>query len=73
MYMSTGKNHTEQATPVDPLKDVVRSSVKVPEFDNYLKKAREHISRKVVEITINMSENPYVWKPLMIKKKYMHY
>ena len=28
------------------IKDVVRSSVKVPEFDKHLKKARGHIGRK---------------------------
>ena len=34
-------------------RDVVRSSVKVPEFDKHLKKARGHIGRNIVEITIN--------------------
>ena len=29
---------TEQATPVDSIKDVVRSSVKFPKFDKHLKK-----------------------------------
>ena len=29
---------SEQATPVVSIKDVVRSSVKVPEFDKHLKK-----------------------------------
>ncbi len=33
---------SEQATPVDSIKDVVRSSVKVPEFDKHLKKAGGH-------------------------------
>ena len=42
----------EQVTPVDSIKDVVRSSVKVPEFDKHLKKAGGHIGRNVVEITI---------------------
>ena len=54
-----------QATPVDSIKDVVRSSVKVPEFDKHLKKAGGHIGRNVVEITIKMKT--IVRKPLMIK------
>ena len=45
---------SEQATPVVSIKDVVRSSVKVPEFDKHLKKAGGHIDRNVVEITIKM-------------------
>ena len=36
------------------IKDVVRSSVKVSEFDKHLKKAGGHIGRNVVEITIKM-------------------
>ena len=52
-------------TPVDSIKDVIRSSVKVPEFDKHLKKARGHIGRSVVEITIKMKT--IVRKPLMIK------
>ena len=56
---------SEQATPVDSIKDVVHSSVKVPEFDKHLKKAGGHISRNVVEITIKMKT--IVRKPLMIK------
>ena len=39
---------------MDSIKDVVRSSMKVPEFDKYLKKARGHIGRNVLEITIKM-------------------
>ena len=39
---------------MDSIKDVLRSSVKVPEFDKHLKKARGHISQNVVEITIKM-------------------
>ena len=39
---------------MDSIKDVVRSSVKVPEFDKHLKKAGGHISQNVVEITIKM-------------------
>ena len=56
---------SEQTTPVDSIKDVVRSSVKVPEFDKHLKKAGEYIGRNVVEITIKMKK--LVRKPLMIK------
>ena len=56
---------SEQATPVDLIKDVVRSSGKVPEFDKHLKKAGGHISRNVVEITIKMKT--IVRKPFMIK------
>ena len=61
---------SEQATPVDSIKDVVRSSVKVPEFDKYLKKAGGHISRNIVEITIKMKT--IVQKPLMIKINKLH-
>ena len=56
---------SEQVTPVDSIKDVVRSSVKVPEFNKHLKKAGGHIGRNVVEITIKMKT--IVRKPLMIK------
>ena len=45
---------SEPATPVDSIKDVVWSSMKVPEFDKHLKKARGHIGQNVVEITIKM-------------------
>ena len=54
---------SEQATPVGSIKDVVRSSVKVPEFDKHLKKAGGHIGRNVVEIAIKMKT--IVLKPLM--------
>ena len=47
------------------IKDVVRSSVKVPEFDKHVKKAGGHNGRNVVEITIKMKT--IVQKPLMIK------
>ena len=57
---------SEQATHVDSIKDVVRSSVKVPEFDKHLKKARGYIGRNVVEIIIKMKT--IVRKHLMIKK-----
>ena len=43
--------------------DVVRSSVKVPEFEKHLKKAGGYIGRNVVEITIKMKA--IVRKPLM--------
>ncbi len=44
---------------MDSIKDVVRSSVKVPEFDKHLKKAGGHICRNVVEITIKMKTIPF--------------
>ena len=52
-------------SPVDSIKDVVRSSVKVLEFDKHQKKAGGHIGRNVVEITIKMKT--IVQKSLMIK------
>ena len=52
-------------TPVDSIKDVVRNSVKVPEFDKHLKRTGGHIGRNFVEITIKMKT--IVRKPLMIK------
>ena len=54
-------------TPVVSIKDVVRCSMKVPEFDKHLKKAGGHIGRNVVEITIKMKI--IVQKTLMIKKQ----
>ena len=56
---------SEQVTPVDSIKDVVWSSVKVPEFDKHLKTARGHVGRNVVEITVKMKT--IVQKSLMIK------
>ena len=56
---------SEQATPVDSIKDVVQSSMKVPEFDKHLKKTGGHIDWNVVEITIKMKT--MVRKPLMIR------
>ena len=56
---------SEQTTPVDSIKDVVWSSVKVPKFDKHLKKAGGHIGRSIVEIIIKMKT--IVQKPLMIK------
>ena len=56
------------------IKDIVRSSVKVPEFDKHLKKAGGHIGRNVEEIIIKMKT--IVRKPLMIKKTvnlYFHF
>ena len=50
---------------MDSIKDVVRSFVKVPEFDKHLKKAGGHISQNVVEITIKMKT--IFRKPSMIK------
>ena len=52
-------------TPLDSIKDVVRSSVKVPESDKHPKKAGGHIGRNVVEITIKMKT--IIRKPLMIR------
>ena len=48
-----------------PAGHIVRSSVKVPEFDKHLKKAGGHIGRNVVEITIKMKT--IVRKTLKIK------
>ena len=56
---------SEQATPMDSIKDVVRGSMKVSEFDKHLKKAGGHIGQNVMEITIKMKT--IVQKPLMIK------
>ena len=56
---------TGDPPPIDSIKDVVWSFVKVPEFDKHLMKAGGHIGRNVVEITIKM--NTIVWKSLMIK------
>ena len=56
---------SEQTNPMDSIKDIVQSSVKVPEFNKHLKKAGRHIRRNVVEITLKMKT--IVRKPLMIK------
>ena len=56
--------------PVVSIKDVVRSSMKVPQFDKHLK-AEGHIGRNVVEITIKMKT--IVRKTLMIKIFYSLY
>ncbi len=50
---------------MDSIKDIIRSSVCVPEFDKHLKKAGGHIGRNVVEITTKMKT--IVRKTLMIK------
>ena len=39
---------------MDSIKDVVRSSEYVPEFDIHLKKPGGYVGRNVVEITIKM-------------------
>ena len=53
------------STPMDSIKSVVLSSVKVPEFDKHLKKAGAHIVRNIGKITIKMKT--VVRKPLMVK------
>ena len=58
-------NGIRKGDPVDSIKEVVRSSVKVHEFEKHLKKAGGHIGRNVVEITIKMKS--IVRKHLMIK------
>ena len=50
---------------MDTTKGVVRSSIKISEFDKHLKKAGGYVGRNVVEITIKMKM--IVRKPLMIK------
>ena len=50
-------NGIKTDNPVDSIKDEVRSSVTVPEFDKYLKKADGHIGRNVVEITKKDKDN----------------
>ena len=45
---------SEQATPVNSIKEVVRKSVNVLEFDKHLKKAGGHIGRNFGDITIKM-------------------
>ena len=58
-------NGIRTGDPMDSMKDVVRSSVKVPECDKHLMKAGGHISKHFVEITIKTKA--IVRKPLMIK------
>ena len=50
---------------MDSIKDVVRNSVKVPEFEKHLKMVGGHIGRNVLEIAIKMKT--IFGKPLMIK------
>ena len=52
-------------TPIDSVKDVVRSSVKVPEFDKHQKMTGGYVGGNVEEITIKMKTQAP--KPLMIK------
>ena len=59
---------SKQATPVDSIKDVVQSSMQVPEFNKHLKKARGHNCQKIVEITIKMKT--IIPKPLMRRKSH---
>ena len=53
-YTRLWLTESEQATPVVSIKEVFRSSVKVPEFDKHLKKAGGHIGLNVVEIIITI-------------------
>ena len=57
-------------TSVVSIKDIVRCSVKVPEFDKHLIKAGRHIGRNVVEITITIKT--IVRQPLMIKSLFFY-
>ena len=66
-FFTCAHTESEQATPVVSIKDVVQSSVKVPEFDKHLKKAGGRIGRNVVEITITIKMKTIVRKTLMIK------
>ena len=52
-------NGIRTGDPVDWIKDVVRSSVKVPVFDKHLKKAGGHIGRNVGEIILKMKTIVY--------------
>ena len=61
---------SEQANPVDSIKDVVQSSVLVTKFDKYLKKAGGHIGQNVVEITLRYKT--IVQKTLMINIIKLH-
>ena len=58
-------NGIRTGDPVDSIKNVVRSSEKIPEYEKHLKKAGGHIGRNVLEITLKMKT--IVWKLLMIK------
>ena len=47
---------SEQATPIVSIKNVVRSSVKVPELDKHLKKAGGYIDRNAIKIDIQLNK-----------------
>ena len=55
---------------MDSIKDIVRSFLKVPEFDKHLKNTERHVGRNVVEITRKMKT--ITRKPLMIKINKLH-
>ena len=55
-------------TPVVSIKDVVRNSVKVPEFDKHLKKVGGHIGRNVVENNNKDEDN----SPKTLNDKNLH-
>ena len=63
-------NGIRTGDPMDSIKDVVRSSVLVSEFNKHLKQARGHIGRNVVEITIKIKT--IVRKPLIIRIIKLH-
>ena len=63
-------NGIKQGTPVDSIRDVVRSSLKVPEFEKHLKKAGGHIGRNAMELAIKMMT--IVRKTLMIEMNELH-
>ena len=59
---------SELSTPMDSIKDVVRSSVKVPEFNKHLKKAGGHIGRNVVEFHMRwINKLPDEWLEVIQK------
>ena len=58
-------NGIRTGDPLDSIKDVAQSSVKVPEFDKHLKKAGRQYQTKRCGYTIKMKT--IVRKPLMIK------
>ena len=61
---------SEQATPMDWIKDVAQSSMYTPKFNKHLKKARGHIGQNVVNIT---KIKTLVWKPWMIDENTWNY
>ena len=54
-YTRLWLKESEQATPVDWIKDVRRSFMQAPEFDKHLKKAGGHIVRNILNITIKLA------------------